>query len=104
MPHAKRRLQARALHRGEVEGLRFGSRSIEVIAIRDMAFQMMTAGLYQRVIQSEAHGFRYAPRRDPFAAHMIDMHSGFFQDGNREAVARQHGAERTSSNPTADDY
>ena len=79
------------------------SLGIDVVAKRNVPLQMMTAGLEKKLVQSEPLGFRDAPRREPFAANMIDMHRGFFEDGRRDPFAGERAGERAPADSATDD-
>jgi hypothetical protein len=102
MAHAQRQLESRALEGAEVERLRLRGFDVEIVAIRNVPFQMMPARLHQHVVQSEALRFGDAPWRDPLAAHVIGVHGGFFKDSGRDSLAREHGGKRTSADSAAD--
>jgi hypothetical protein len=70
MAQAERRLDSRALERREVQRLRARGRFVHIVSEGDVLAEMMSAGLNQVVVQS-ALRFGYAPRRDPFTAHMV---------------------------------
>ena len=65
---------------------------------------MMAAGGEQGFVEAEALGFRDAPRREPFAAHVIDVHERLFEQRHRDAGAREHRRERAAADSGADDY
>jgi hypothetical protein len=47
--------------------------------------------------------FGDTPWRDPFAAHVVDVDGGFFQDGNRDPLARECDRNRASTDSAAND-
>lgn len=103
MAHAKRRLESDALEGGQIHSLRFREFGIYVVTKRNVSLQMMTAGIEKKLVQPKPLGLGDTPRREPFAANMIDMHRGFFEDGRRDPFAGEHAGKRTPADSSTDD-
>ncbi len=61
MAHAQRRLEARALEGSQVERLRLRACAIDIVAVRDVAFQMMPARDSKGLRTIPGAGFRRRP-------------------------------------------
>ena len=77
---------------------------IDIVAVADVAPEMMAARREQGLVQAEALRFRDAPRREPFAAHVIDMHQRLLEDRHRDAGASEHRRQRAAADSSADDH
>ena len=84
--------------------MRFRGGGVDVVAVSDVTREMMPARREQRLVQAEALGFRDAPRREPFAAHMIDMHERFLENRHRDAGPSEHRCQRAPADSCADDH
>src|SRR5208337_1914842 len=104
MPHAQRRLEAQALEGHQIERLRFRGGGVYIVAIGDVAPEMMPAGGEQCFVQAEALRFRDTPRRQPFAANLIDMDERLLEERHRDAGTSEHRRERSAADSRTDDY
>src|SRR5258708_13895650 len=65
---------------------------------------MMTAGIAEHLVQSNALGFGDAPWCYPFAANVIGVDGGFFENGRRDPLAREHAGKRAPADSAANDH
>src|SRR5208282_945669 len=97
-------LEAGALKCRQIEQLRFRGLGVYIVAVGDMTCEMMTSGRDQCFIQAQALRFRDAPRRDPFAADIIEVHERLLQDRHCDSRPRKHSRKRAATDSRANDY